>query len=488
MANYYLQIKCLPNSDLKRGKDMKRYFLAFVLLIWLIVCPLTGCGQSAKIDPANPVTLNLWHNYGGQLKETMDNMVDEFNETIGLEKGIIINVTSISGSATLHEKITMAAHGDPGAPNLPDITTAYPKTALILANKGLLTDLNSQFSDQELSAYIPEFLAEGRINGDSLYVFPIAKSTEVLFVNTTLFNRFARDTGAKIEDLKSFEGIARTASLYYEWTDRQTPDVADDGKTFYMPDSLFNFALIGCKQLGAELVNDGKFYFSSPQYKRVWDCYYQSAVLGNFAIFDGYATDLAKTGDIVCSTGSTAGVSFFSPTVTYADNTSEPAELAILPYPVFEGGKKLAIQRGAGMCVIKSTPEKEYAAAVFLKWFTSPENNLRFVSSTGYLPVTKEAFGEIMSQEIENLSNDSIKKLLQTARTMQQEYEFYIPPLFEGIDELQMEYESKLRKLAADSRISYRNKLSNSDKNTAYKSVAQAAFADFVNIDFRKSN
>ena len=129
-------------------------------------------------------------------------MIDEFNESIGIEKGIIINVTSISGSATLHEKLTMAAHKDPGAPKLPDITTAYPKTALILANKGLLTDLNSQFSKEELSAYIPEFIEEGHINGESLYVFPTAKSTEVLFVNTTLFNVCSR-YGAKIEDLQS---------------------------------------------------------------------------------------------------------------------------------------------------------------------------------------------------------------------------------------------------------------------------------------------
>ena len=453
--------------------------MATVWLILIMIPTLAGCGEGEMIDPSNPVTLNLWHNYGGQLKETMDNMVDEFNETIGIEKGIIINVTSISGSSTLHEKLTMAAHGDPGAPKLPDITTAYPKTALILADKGLLTDLNSQFSKQELSAYIPEFLEEGRIIEDSLYVFPTAKSTEVLFVNTTLFNRFARDTGAKIEDLQSFEGIARTASLYYEWTDRQTPDIADDGKMFYLPDSLFNFSLIACNQLGAEFINDGKFCFSTPEYKKVWDCYYQSAVLGRFAVFDGYATDLAKTGDIVCSTGSTAGVSFFSPTVTYADNTSEPAELAILPYPVFEGSKKTAIQRGAGMCVIKSTPEKEYAAAVFLKWFSSPENNLRFVSSTGYLPVTEEAFGEIMSREIDNLSDDRIKKLLQTARIMQQDYEFYIPPLFDGIDEMQKEYESQLRRVASDSRASL-NHLSDSDKNTAYQTVAPAAYDDFI--------
>lgn len=459
---------------------MKRKFLSAVWLILIMVFTLAGCGEGEKINPANPVTINLWHNYGGQLRETMDNMVDEFNESIGIDNGIIINVTSISGSATLHEKLTMAAHGDPGAPSLPDISTAYPRTAFILADKGLLTDLNSQFSKQELSAYIPEFIEEGRINGESLYVFPTAKSTEVLFVNNTLFNRFARDTGAKIEDLHSFEGIARTASLYYEWTDQQTPDVADDGKMFYMPDSLFNYSLIACKQLGVEFINDYSFCCSTPEYKKVWDCYHQSAVLGRFAVFSGYATDLAKTGDIVCSTGSTAGVSFFSPTVTYADNTSEPAELAILPYPVFEGGKKTAIQRGAGMCVIKSTPEKEYAAAIFLKWFTSPENNLRFVSSTGYLPVTEEAFGEIMSQEIDNLSEDRIKKLLQTARIMQQDYEFYIPPLFDGIDEMQKEYESQLREVTADSRASL-NHLPNTDQNTAYQTVAPAAFNDFIN-------
>lgn len=89
----------------------------------------------------------------------------------------------------------------------------------------------------------------------------------------------------------------------------------------------------------------------------------------------------------------------------------------------------MALQRGAGMSVIKSSPEKAYAAAVFLKWFTSPENNMRFVSSTGYLPVTKAAFGEIMSQEIQQTSDDNIKKLLKTCQQMQAEYQFFIPPL-----------------------------------------------------------
>ena len=39
------------------------------------------------------------------MKDTMDTLIDEFNETVGRNEGIIINVTSITGSATIHEKL-----------------------------------------------------------------------------------------------------------------------------------------------------------------------------------------------------------------------------------------------------------------------------------------------------------------------------------------------------------------------------------------------
>lgn len=457
---------------------MKKKIL-FVILGLMLITILAGCSNAKNVNTNQPVTLTLWHNYGGQLKDTMDEMVDQFNETTGAEQGIIINVTSISGSAALHEKLIMAANGDPGAPTLPDITTAYPKTALILAEKDLLADLDQQFTPGELEAYVPAFIEEGRLNGQGLYVFPTAKSTEVLFVNQTIFDRFAKDTGAKLEDLKTFEGLLQTAALYYEWTDRQTPDILHDGKTFFMADSLFNAALIGCKQLGQELVADDTLKTDTPAYQKIWDTYYKSAVLGHTAIYDGYATDLAKTGDIVCSTGSTAGVSFFSPTVTYADNTAEPAELAILPYPVFENGRPTALQRGAGMCVTKSTAEKEHAAAVFLKWFTSPENNLHFVVSTGYMPVTQAAFGELMTKELENIDDRNIRKLSQAIRTMQEEYQFYTTPLFTGIDELQEQYEAQLKETAVQSRSSYCKYLPGSDIQTAYDAASLGKLEEF---------
>ena len=65
--------------------------------------------------------------------------------------------------------------------------------------KDLLVDLTQYFTDEELLAYMPTFLEEGKLGKDGLYVFPTAKSTEVLFVNTTIFNRFAQTQGLDLK-------------------------------------------------------------------------------------------------------------------------------------------------------------------------------------------------------------------------------------------------------------------------------------------------
>ena len=459
---------------------MKKAVAVFVV-ITLLLGVQAGCGNSRRLDPGNPITLTLWHNYGGQMKVTMDAMVDKFNATIGSEKGIIVSVTSISSSSALHEKLVMIANGDAGAPEMPDIATANPKTANILADKGLLTDFNSLFTQDELAAYIPRFLEEGMLGTECLYIFPTAKSTEVLFLNKTLFHRFANDTGADLKDLSTFEGIAETAGLYYRWTDDLTPDVSGDGKAFFHADSLFNLTQIGCRQLGEDFIRDKGPDYTSPAFRKVWDFYFNGAVRGHFAIFDGYASDLFKTGEIICSTGSTAGVLFFDPVVTYPDNTTEQAELMILPYPVFSGGEKIAVQRGGGMVATRTDETKSYAAGIFLKWFTSPENNLRFVASTGYLPVTRAAFGEMMSKEIDTIENENIRSLLRTSIEMQKQYDFYIPPSLDGIDLLQQEYCDNLITAASDSRAVYCNLLKTADEETAILKATGNALARLQN-------
>ena len=61
-----------------------------------LIAVLPGCGQKTGPDPKHPVTLEVWHNFGGQMQATMDGLVDTFNLTVGKEKGIVLNVTSVS--------------------------------------------------------------------------------------------------------------------------------------------------------------------------------------------------------------------------------------------------------------------------------------------------------------------------------------------------------------------------------------------------------
>ena len=103
----------------------------------------------------------------------------------------------------------MIAAGDPGAPEMPDIVTAYPKTAIILREQGLLAPLDEQFTAKELDAYLPQFIEEGRLSDGKLYVFPIAKSTEVLFVNQTLFDRFSAATGVRLTAFQPLKGLLK---------------------------------------------------------------------------------------------------------------------------------------------------------------------------------------------------------------------------------------------------------------------------------------
>lgn len=177
------------------------------------------------LDLENPVTLTIWHYYNGAYQAAFDKLVEEFNNSAGKDLGIY-------------------------AEEMPDLFSAYTDSALGLQKDGLLTDLNQYFTAEELDKYVDAYVQEGEFAGDGgLYVFPVAKSTEITMMNKTDWDKFAEETGATLDDLSTVEGIAKVAEQYYDWTDAQTPDMPDDGKAFYGRDSMSNYFLIGMKQM-----------------------------------------------------------------------------------------------------------------------------------------------------------------------------------------------------------------------------------------------
>ncbi len=239
------------------------------------------------------------------------------------------------------------------------------------------------------------YVQEGYFNDDgALYLFPVAKSTEIMMMNMTDWEPFAEATGTTVNELETAEGVAAVAERYYAWTDAQTPDVPDDGKAFYGRDSMSNYFVIGMKQMGIDIfdVQDGKVTIRADEdaIRRLWDNYYVPFVNGYFASSGKFRSDDVKTGDVLAYTGSSSSATYFPDQVVLDDET-RPINYAILPVPVMEGGDQVNVQQGAGMAVTKSDEQHEYAASVFLKWFTAKENNLRFVCESAYLPVRKDA-------------------------------------------------------------------------------------------------
>ena len=408
----------------------KRKILAALLCGAALLC-LAACGEKAE---AEPTILTLWHVYGGEVDSPLNPLIEEFNDTVGREQGISVEVTSVTNSATIHDNVLAAAYQDPGAPALPDLFVSYPKTVLALPDENILVDYRDYFTDEELDGYLPEFIEEGTVNG-RLAVLPITKSTEILFVNKTAFDRFAAETGASLDDLSTWEGLFRTGEKYREWS---------DGKCFFVHDNHFNYFQVGVTSLGEDFFTDGGLAFG-PAFERAWGPYARAALRGELWLGSGYATEPLRTGDAIASVASSASVLYYSDVVTYPDNTSEQVEIIALPCPIFEGGEKLVVQRGVGMCAVKSTPEREMACMTFLKWLNEPERNVELTTAMGYMPVTKQGFDEYLPQAVETLENPLYASLYEAFLQTRQDYRFYVPPQREDYLDLETRFEKLAR-------------------------------------------
>ena len=431
---------------------MKNKFYLFLMAAALLLC--TSCSGTMKKEET-PITVTLWHVYGGQTDSPLNDLIDRFNQTVGKEKGINVQVTSVSNTNTIHELVLAAANEEPGASELPDLFISYPKTVMALPDDSILVDYKDYFSEEEISAFIPAFVEEGMIN-DRLVVLPVAKSTEIMFINKTIFDRFSHDTGVVIEDLDTWEGLLKAAEIYAEWTDAQTPDIAGDARSMFVHDYYFNYFQVGAESLGEDFFSGDELTFG-PAFQTAWEPLAQAALRGGVWLKGGYATESIRTGDSIVSVASSASILYYSDVVTYPDNTSEDITIISRPCPVFEDGEKLVMQRGAGFCAVRSTPEREQAAVTFLKWLTEPENNVEFVTKAGYMPVTHAAFKEELPKAVEKLESDKYISLYKAYMDTQANYEFYVPPQLESYLSLETALEDNVRAQLALGRQSYLN-------------------------------
>lgn len=69
-----------------------------ILMAFILIFALTGCGNKSLLSPKEPVELTMWHVYGEQAGSPMDTLVEEFNRTEGKEQGVRVKVTELSSA------------------------------------------------------------------------------------------------------------------------------------------------------------------------------------------------------------------------------------------------------------------------------------------------------------------------------------------------------------------------------------------------------
>ncbi|MBE6870844.1 MAG: extracellular solute-binding protein [Ruminococcaceae bacterium] len=405
-------------------KKSRTQILTRIILLLLIVistvCMASGCSNSTLLDPDDPVTLTIWHVYGEQANAPMNLLVDEFNDTVGKEKGIQVIVTNVTGTSKILAQLLDAQAGKPGALEMPDLFSCHTQNAPSLGADNLV-DLGQWFTDKELNSYVPEFLESGMFEG-KLAVFPVSKSTYALFINGSQFKRFSADTGVTYESLSDWNGFFDVAEKYYNWS---------NGKAFCAFDYLIRHLELDIISRYGKLdyTDSGWYDENDPAVKESFTMFAEAFAKGHITVSNMYANTQVMTGEVPSGIGSSAAIGYYNDTVTYPDNTSEPTDLQVLPLPKSGGEHEYMPQTGVGICAYKTTEQKAEAAYEFIKWFTESERNLDFVVKTGYMPVTNRAFAAIDGYAFEDKGYES---LYNAIKTMHDGYTPIVRPDFDG--------------------------------------------------------
>ncbi len=425
------------------GGTMKKISILLCFII-LITC-FFGCGQSdTSLSPENPVTLTVWHVYGSQTKSPLNDVINEFNQTVGKEKGITVNVESVTSSSAIDKALSASANGEPGADTMPDLFTAYPRVVELIGKERLLA-WNDYFSENELSCFHKEFLSEGYFD-ENLLMLPVAKSTEAFYINKTLFDRFSTATGVSATELNTFENVFDAARKYYDWS---------NGQNFMQINDYYHYAYVGMKVQGSELILNGRLRLDAEAFRTIWAPLAKTAIYGGICLEDGYAASRWKTVEIIANIGSTADVLYQPDEVVYSDNTTESIESIALPYPAFTGNTKGVIYRGGGLFAVKNSDErKNQAAYIFAKWLTEQENNLNFVTNAGYLPVTSDAFDTIF-KNVNTVEKENYRSVYLAVNTMLENYSFYALPLYDGASSVQLNFEKNVKAVLSSAHNQY---------------------------------
>jgi multiple sugar transport system substrate-binding protein len=354
------------------------------ILPFCLLCAVSmgAYAQLSGVDPTGQ-TVTYWYQHSQDRDTAMKKMIAGFNATNPWK--ITVNGSYEGGYDQIYNKMVAAI----AAGNPPDLVVAYQNQAATYEVSDALVDLNPYvkdptwgFTSNELSDFFGGFINQD-VNaqfGGKRLGFPPNRSIEVMYVN------LARLKALGLSVPKTWTEFAAACA--------RATDAAK-GTYGYALDNLdashiFSFVI---SRGGGFARADGKGYMlNTPQMK-------ESMVFMRDLYEKGYARKIASqyadqnefgNGAALFTIGSTSGLPYYDQAVKAGRNGDFDWTIAAVPQSSASRAPAIDLY-GASVSVPKTTPRKQLAAWLFIKWFSQPEQQAAWTEVSKYFPVRKSA-------------------------------------------------------------------------------------------------
>jgi ABC-type glycerol-3-phosphate transport system substrate-binding protein len=345
----------------------KKYLIILLGFLTLLILSLLTAGINRK-----PVEITFWHSMSIYQGDTLERMVQEFNDRSPDVKVKLIFQGLYNDMKT--KLLTAAKTGD--FPDIAQIAIEYMDVFIYDRKIDPITDY---ISEDDKSDILPQFW-NGVTRERDIYAFPFNQSVQVLYYNKDAFRKAGLDP----------EKPPKTWSEVIEYGKKLTKDFDNDGSVdqwavLISLEGVFGFTPL-IRQVGGEFLNEDrtKALFNTAEGVRVMqllqDMAYTYRIMpSNWTLFEG--TNAFLQGKIAMGPITCAGIKFAEENL--------PWELGIAPLPYIEN--KSVLLGGAGVVTFAKSSARKRAAFDFIQWLTSKDNTILWHEQTGYLPIRKSA-------------------------------------------------------------------------------------------------
>ncbi|MCC6629068.1 MAG: extracellular solute-binding protein [Chloroflexi bacterium] len=350
--------------------------------------PPTSADMVDAVDLAGKnIEVVYWHNRPQKDQEMLQTMLDEFNKAnpFGIKAR-----PEIAGASypDVYNKVNAAIQA--GQP--PEISVAYQNQAAFYRGRGAVIDLNPFLASKKygLTAddqkdYFPTFLASDanpQFKGERLG-FPTQRSIEVMFTNVDWLKQLGYNEIPK--DWKTWEEAATKAA-----------DPSKNKYGFAVRHDASNFASQIFARGGRVLAEDGSAYtFNGPAGVETVTTL-QRMLKNKSAVEIPTAERFGEqnrfgNGELLFVLASSSGLPFYKEVVDKGGKFAW--DISLPPYT-----EKPAVNLyGASVSVYKTTPEKEVAAWMVIKFLGEKAQTAKWAINTGYLPVRQSAKADVVA-------------------------------------------------------------------------------------------